>query len=162
MTTQVARDIPTPMGPLTLVASEEALVGAYFDDHRRRPELDGLDRPPVHAVLDAAEAAYAAYLEDPTAVPPVATLAAGTDFERSVWAALSAIPCGETRTYAQVADAIGRPTAVRAVAGAIGRNRLTVLVPCHRVVGADGSLTGYAGGVERKRWLLEHERPFQD
>lgn len=162
MTTEVARDIPTPMGPLTLVATDQALSGAFFADHRRRPALDALDRPATHPILDAAEAAYAAYLEDPAAVPPVATLAAGTDFERSVWEALAAIPCGETRTYAQVADAIGRPTAVRAVAGAIGRNRLTVLVPCHRVVGSDGALTGYAGGVERKRWLLRHEGAFQD
>jgi methylated-DNA-[protein]-cysteine S-methyltransferase len=70
---------------------------------------------------------------------------------------LSRIPAGETRTYAQIAHAIGRPSAVRAVAGAIGANPLTIAVPCHRVVGSDGSLTGYAGGVERKRWLLDHE-----
>ena len=158
----VARDIPTPMGPLTLVATDAALVGAYFVDHRRRPELDSLPRPTAHPVLDQAQAAYAAYLEDPRGVDAVPTVASGTDFERSVWAALMAIPPGETRTYGQIADAIGRPTAVRAVAGAIGRNRLTVLVPCHRVVGADGALTGYAGGVDRKRWLLAHEERFRD
>lgn len=157
-----ARDIDTPMGPLTLVATEQALTGAYFADHRRRPELDGLPRPAAHPVLDAAATAYAAYLADPTAGAAVTMDAGGTEFERQVWAALAAIPSGQTRTYAQIADAIGRPTAVRAVAGAIGRNRLSVLVPCHRVVGSDGSLTGYAGGVERKRWLLEHEQAFQE
>ncbi len=153
-----ARDLDTPMGPLTLVATGAALVGAYFADHRRRPDLDAVPRPDAHPILDAAVRDYAAYLEDPHARPTVPLEGAGTEFERDVWRALARIPCGETRTYAQVAQEIGRPTAVRAVAGAIGRNRLTVLVPCHRVVGADGSLTGYAGGIERKRWLLTHER----
>ena len=81
----------------------------------------------------------------------------GTDFQRSVWKALRAIPAGETRTYGQLAAAIGSPKAVRAVGLANGRNPVGLIVPCHRVIGANGTLTGYAGGLERKRWLLQHE-----
>jgi len=81
----------------------------------------------------------------------------GTDFQRSVWKALRAIPAGETRTYGQLAAAIGSPKAVRAVGLANGRNPVALIVPCHRVIGANGTLTGYAGGLERKRWLLQHE-----
>jgi methylated-DNA-[protein]-cysteine S-methyltransferase len=82
----------------------------------------------------------------------------GTAFQREVWAALREIPAGETRSYSQLANAIGRPSAVRAAGLAIGSNPVGVVVPCHRVVGADGSLTGYAGGLDRKAWLLDHER----
>lgn len=157
------RMVDTPLGPLALVATEAALTGAYFDDHRNRPDLDHLPRPAVHPVLDQAEGEFAAYFSARPASPAtqatfaVPTLAQGTEFEREVWAALLTIGYGQTRTYAQVATGIGRPTATRAIAAAIGRNRLTLAVPCHRVVGANGALTGYAGGLERKQWLLDHE-----
>ena len=82
----------------------------------------------------------------------------GTPFQRSVWRALRAIPCGETRSYGDIARAIGRPSAVRAVGLANGANPIGVVVPCHRVIGAGGALVGYGGGVDRKRWLLAHER----
>jgi methylated-DNA-[protein]-cysteine S-methyltransferase len=82
----------------------------------------------------------------------------GTAFQRTVWAALRAIPPGDTVTYAELARRVGRPGAARAVGSAVARNPVSIVVPCHRVVGSDGSLTGYAGGVERKRWLLAHER----
>jgi methylated-DNA-[protein]-cysteine S-methyltransferase len=82
----------------------------------------------------------------------------GTPFQREVWRALRDIPCGDTVSYAQLAERIGRPAAVRAVGLANGANPVGVVVPCHRVIGSDGSLTGYGGGIERKRWLLEHER----
>jgi methylated-DNA-[protein]-cysteine S-methyltransferase len=81
----------------------------------------------------------------------------GTDFQRTVWKALRAIPAGETRTYGQLAAAIGSPRAVRAAGLANGQNPVAVIVPCHRVIGANGTLTGYAGGLARKRWLLAHE-----
>jgi len=158
MTISLARrDITTPLGALTLVATTRGVAGAYFDDHRRRPDIENFPTDGAEAVLDAAESAYRAYFDGGAAEVNVHGDAAGTDFQRSVWAELSRIPAGETRTYAQIADAIGRPSAVRAVAGAIGANPLTIAVPCHRVVGSDGSLTGYAGGLERKRWLLDHE-----
>lgn len=151
------RAIGTPLGTLTLVATDRGLVGAYFDDHRRRPTLDGLPTDGANAVLDAAARAYREYFDGGATDVTVPADADGTEFQRAVWAQLATIPAGQTRTYTQVAEAIGRPSAVRAVAGAIGANPLTVAVPCHRVVGSDGSLTGYAGGVERKRWLLDHE-----
>lgn len=87
---------------------------------------------------------------------PVAT--GGTEFQRTVWRALRQIPCGETISYAELARRIGRPAAVRAVGLANGSNPISIVVPCHRVIGSDGSLTGYGGGIERKRWLLAHER----
>jgi len=90
---------------------------------------------------------------------PVKT--AGTDFQREVWHALREIPCGTTISYGQLAKQIKRPKAVRAVGLANGSNPIGVIVPCHRVIGSDGSLTGYGGGIERKRWLLEHERKSQ-
>ncbi len=157
MTSLTRRDIATPLGPLTLVADEGRLVGAYFADHRRRPALDEVPER-ASGVLDDAARAFGAYFAGDAADVPGEPSVRGTDFQRQVWAALAAIPAGETRTYGQIADAIGRPTAVRAVAAAIGANPMTIAVPCHRVVGSDGSLTGYAGGVDRKRWLLDHER----
>ncbi|MDN4476904.1 methylated-DNA--[protein]-cysteine S-methyltransferase [Demequina sp. SYSU T00192] len=156
--TLVRRDVATPLGPLTLVAADDGLRGAYFADHRRRPELEALEAPATHPALDRAERAFAAYFAGEAADVPVDAVAPGTPFQREVWEALRDIPAGRTWTYTQVAARIGRPTATRAVAAAIGRNPLTVAVPCHRVVGADGALTGYAGGIERKRWLLAHER----
>lgn len=81
----------------------------------------------------------------------------GTEFQRRVWDRLLAIPCGETRTYGAIACELGDPKALRAVGAANGRNRVSIIVPCHRVIAADGSLWGYGGGLERKRWLLEHE-----
>jgi methylated-DNA-[protein]-cysteine S-methyltransferase len=83
----------------------------------------------------------------------------GTEFQRAVWTALLEIPCGETRSYGELARRVGRPAAVRAVGLANGANPIGVVVPCHRVIGANGTLTGYGGGIERKRWLLAHERP---
>ena len=85
---------------------------------------------------------------------------AGTAFQREVWSALQRIPTGSTASYSDIAVAVGRPAAVRAVGLANARNPIAVVIPCHRVVGRDGSLTGYAGGLERKRWLLEHEGCF--
>ena len=86
------------------------------------------------------------------------TAARGTDFQQAVWAELAAIPAGQTRTYGDVAAALGKPSASRAVGAATGRNPISIIVPCHRLVGATGALTGYAGGLARKRWLLDHER----
>ena len=108
--------------------------------------------------LIRARPALSAYLDgDIGALDAVAVALGGTDFQREVWAALRAIPPGETRAYGALAAALGRPTATRAVAAANGQNPVSLIVPCHRVIGADGSLTGYAWGLARKRWLLEHE-----
>jgi len=109
------------------------------------------------------QTALAAYFAGVEALPDGVPLApAGTAFQRRVWAALQQIPWGETRTYGEIAAAIGAPSAARAVGGACARNPIAIIVPCHRVVGSNGKLTGYAGGIERKRWLLAHEqRPGQ-
>jgi methylated-DNA-[protein]-cysteine S-methyltransferase len=114
--------------------------------------VDGDGRGPVFDKLAAFFAGDVHAIDD----IPVAT--GGTPFQRDVWAALREIPAGETRSYGQLAKAIGRPDAVRAAGLAIGSNPIGLVVPCHRVIGADGSLTGYAGGLERKTWLLDHER----
>ena len=98
------------------------------------------------------------YFAGETGLPPLPIGDHGTPFEKEVWKALTEIPLGETRSYKQIAEALGRPAATRAVARANGKNQIALLLPCHRVIGADGTLTGYAGGLWRKRWLLEHER----
>lgn len=106
----------------------------------------------------AVRSAVGAYFAgDPGALDGLKTATCGTVFQEAVWAALRAIPTGQTRTYGQLAAAIGRPRAVRAAGLANGQNPVAVIVPCHRVIGANGTLTGYAGGLERRRWLLAHE-----
>jgi O-6-methylguanine DNA methyltransferase len=105
-------------------------------------------------VFDKLAAFFAGHVH---AIDDIPVETGGTAFQRDVWAALRAIPAGETRSYGQLAKAIGRPAAVRAAGLAIGSNPIGLVVPCHRVIGADGSLTGYAGGLERKAWLLKHE-----
>ena len=107
---------------------------------------------------EAVRAAVQAYFGgDVRALDAVVVKTGGTAFQRAVWAALRAIPAGQTRSYGQLAVSIGAPKAVRAAGLANGQNPIAVIVPCHRVIGANGTLTGYAGGVERKRWLLRHE-----
>lgn len=149
--------VDSPVGPLTLVASDGVLAGLYMDEQRHRPpeEVFGVPDPSgFEAVAAELEAYFAGELTEFTV--PLAP--DGTPFQRSVWAALREIPYGETVSYGQLADRIGRPKAVRAVGLANGRNPIGIVVPCHRVVGADGSLTGYGGGIERKRFLLDFER----
>jgi methylated-DNA-[protein]-cysteine S-methyltransferase len=146
--------VDSPVGPLTLVADDGLLAGLYLREHRHAPSLDlPLDDRALPALREQLTAYFARDLKEfdvPLAVR-------GTPFQEQVWAALRAIPYGETWSYRQLADAIGRPTAVRAVGLANGRNPVSVVVPCHRVVGADGSLTGYGGGLAAKEWLLAHE-----
>jgi methylated-DNA-[protein]-cysteine S-methyltransferase len=150
-----------PLGRIQLVATDDGLMGVYFREHRHMPafearEVDG------HPVLESAKRELNAYFagalcsfQTPLAA---ARQRSGTAFQHEVWNALLAIPYGHTWSYRELARAIGRPTATRAVGAANGLNPLSVFVPCHRVVGADGSLTGYAGGLACKRWLLNHER----
>jgi methylated-DNA-[protein]-cysteine S-methyltransferase len=147
----------SPLGTLTLAAGGSGLCGVYFPGHQPAPSRAGWqpgDGPRFSAAREWLHAYFAG--EKPRKFPPLTWLG-GTEFQRRVWSALRDIPPGETRTYAAIARAIGAPAAVRAVGAAIGRNPLSILVPCHRVVGSSGALTGFAGGVERKRWLLAHE-----
>jgi len=151
-----SRTIASPLGELTLLASERALVGVYFEGHRPAPRTKAT-RSGASEVLDEVERELGAYFADPSRSFSAELLAQGTELERAVWSELARIPVGTTRTYGEIARALGRPTAARAVGSAVGRNPLSIVVPCHRVVGKDGSLTGFAGGVERKAWLLAHE-----
>ena len=152
--------IDTALGELTLVAEGGTLAGVYFPGHWTRPDRSRFG-PPVAAgapAFAAARAQLAAYLAGERTAFDLDTRLAGDDFQRRVWERLTAIPYGETTTYGEIArDLGGGPELARAVGGAVGRNPLSIVVPCHRVVGKDGSLTGYAGGLERKRRLLELE-----
>lgn len=148
--------VDSPVGPLTLVAEEGALAGLYLHEQRHLPSAGFGDVD--DAVLPAVREQLAAYFARELDRFDVPLATAGTPFQRQVWSALRAVPYGSTCTYGELAAAVGRPTAVRAVGAANGRNPVCIIVPCHRVVGADGSLTGYAGGLERKRQLLDLER----
>ena len=149
--------IDSPYGPLTLVATDGVLSGLYMTNQRHRPpeETFGeLDESPFAEAEEQLEAYFAGELKEFT----LELRMAGTPFQRSVWDGLRRIPYGETRSYGQLADALGNPGASRAVGLANGKNPIGIIVPCHRVIGASGSLTGYGGGLDRKRRLLEFER----
>lgn len=156
--------ISTPLGEVLLVVDAAGAVAALdFEDYEDRM-MRLLARYHGAFVLtsgrapDAVRAAVAAYFKgDLTGLDGLSLKTRGTEFQREVWAALRTIPAGETWTYGRLATAIGRPKAVRAVGLANGQNPVAIIVPCHRVIGANGTLTGYAGGLERKRWLLAHE-----
>ncbi|MGH9373588.1 MAG: methylated-DNA--[protein]-cysteine S-methyltransferase [Vicinamibacterales bacterium] len=156
----------TPLGELLILADGEGRLRAvHWDDHETRlmRQLAGQYGGPAIAIepqvnpggLTTALQAY--FCGDLGAIDRLPVMTAGTPFQRSVWTALREIPCGETISYATLAQRIGRPSAVRAVGLANGANPIGIVVPCHRVVGSNGTLTGYGGGIERKRWLLAHE-----
>ncbi|MFD9908979.1 methylated-DNA--[protein]-cysteine S-methyltransferase [Streptomyces sp. NPDC059063] len=148
--------IDSPYGPLTLVATDGTLSGLYMTEQRHRPADETFgDRDPD--AFGEATAQLAAYFAGELREFDLPLSLDGTPFQRSVWQQLLKIPYGQTRTYGQLADALGNPAASRAVGLANGKNPIGVIVPCHRVVGANGSLTGYGGGLDRKRRLLEFE-----
>jgi methylated-DNA-[protein]-cysteine S-methyltransferase len=149
--------IDSPYGPLTLVATDGTLSGLYMTHQRHRPPEETFGEPddtPFAEVMDELRAYFAGELKEFT----VPLRLDGTPFQCSVWEQLRKIPYGETRTYGALADALGSPKASRAVGLANGKNPVGIIVPCHRVVGADGSLTGYGGGLDRKQRLLEFEQ----
>jgi methylated-DNA-[protein]-cysteine S-methyltransferase len=149
--------IASPLGPLTLAATARGLALAWFD--RQAHRTDEVDAPvnPHHPHLALAAREFDAYWQDARTRFTVPLDPAGTDFQQAVWRVLRGIAPGALSTYGDVARQIGKPEAVRAVGAAIGRNPLGIIVPCHRVVGRDGSLTGYAGGLPRKEELLRRE-----
>ncbi len=147
----------SPVGPLTLVAVDGALAGLIMTEHRHAPPPEtfgAADPGPFAEAVDQLEAYFAG---DRTEFDLDLALA-GTRFQQRVWKELQAIGYGETISYGQLAQRIGQPTAYRAVGLANGRNPVSIIVPCHRVVGSDGSLTGYGGGMERKQFLLALEQ----
>jgi methylated-DNA-[protein]-cysteine S-methyltransferase len=155
----------SPIGTMMLVHDEAgALVALDFEDFQdRMARLLRLRHGRVELSEGAAPAKTRGALDryfagDFAALEAIETRTGGTDFQRAAWEALRAIPPGETRSYGAQAIAIGRPTATRAVGLANGANPVAIVIPCHRVIGAGGALTGYGGGLWRKRWLLDHER----
>jgi methylated-DNA-[protein]-cysteine S-methyltransferase len=156
----------TPVGEFFIVADQEGnLRAAAWTDHegRMRESLrlqygeNGFRAEAARDPNGLTSAISAYFAGELAAIENLPVRTAGTPFQREVWTALREIPCGKTVSYRQIAERIGRPTAVRAVGLANGSNPICVVVPCHRVIGANGSLTGYGGGIERKRWLLDHE-----
>ena len=151
--------LPSPVGELRLAADADGLVGVLFERHAHEPwGAEGWRvTPGDSSVLAAARAQLAAYFAGELTEFDLPLAARGTPFQTRVWTSLRAIPFGETVSYAAIAARLDAPTATRAVGAANGRNPISIVVPCHRVVGADGSLTGFGGGIDRKRWLLHHE-----
>jgi len=159
---------PTPLGRLTLAASATGLAGAWFDDQQHRPPSltagsvaasgAGWLEQPSNTVLQEAARQLGAYFAGKLQNFELPLdLSAGTAFQQAVWQALLALPRGHTCSYGDLSAGIGRPGAVRAAGGAISRNPISIIVPCHRVIGQNGALTGYAGGLTRKRALLQLE-----
>jgi methylated-DNA-[protein]-cysteine S-methyltransferase len=161
--------LASPLGTMLLVWDGEGRVRAldFVDFEERmlrllRVQYGGRSDRPIagRAPADLARPLDAFFAGDLGAIDAIPVATGGSAFQRSVWAALRTIPGGTTTTYGRLASAIGRPSACRAVGAANGANPIAIVVPCHRVVGADDSLTGYGGGLGRKRWLLAHERRF--
>ncbi len=155
--------VPSPIGPVCLAADGAALCALEFGDPEAFASVLRARFGAAVAIREVADPlglasrVRAYFAGDLEALATVPVDGGGTPFQRRVWAALRRIPAGETRSYSALAASLGDPRACRAVGLANGRNPIAIAVPCHRVIGADGSLTGYAGGLERKRWLLDHE-----
>ncbi|MDB5679934.1 methylated-DNA--[protein]-cysteine S-methyltransferase [Sphingomonas bacterium] len=150
---------PSPVGALKLVASDKGLAAILWEnDHEDRVRLGDMTEDREHPVLVETAHQLGEYFAGTRTRFDLPLDFRGTDFQKSVWAALLTIPAGETRSYAQIAQQVGRPTAYRAVGAANGKNPISIIAPCHRVVGSDGSLTGFAGGLDGKKYLLDLEQ----
>jgi AraC family transcriptional regulator of adaptative response/methylated-DNA-[protein]-cysteine methyltransferase len=157
--------IDTPLGAMIACASDDGVCLLEFADRGSLPAelkqisalLDSVIRLGRHDLIDTLSIQLDEYFSGARKQFDIPLLATGTEFQKSVWKMLESIPYGETRSYKQQAELLGKPEAIRAVASANGSNRIAILIPCHRVIGGDGSLTGYAGGLWRKRWLLDLE-----
>jgi len=158
MKSYVSKVIGSPVGPLTLVASRQGLAAILWkDDNPRRVRLGHLVEDGTNSILLETQRQLGEYFAGQRKVFTVKLDLAGTEFQRRVWTALLAIPYGETRSYGQIARQIGNPAAVRAVGAANGRNPVSIIAPCHRVLGSTGKLTGFAGGLDTKARLLALE-----
>lgn len=153
-----ATRFPSPIGDLAITASDSGLTGVWFPGKGpvAAARLDD-ERGPASALLARASEQLAEYFAGTRTTFDLPLDAGGTAFERRVWDALRTIPYGTTLSYSELARRLGDPRATRAVGAANGKNPIPIIVPCHRVIGANGALTGFGGGLDRKRWLLEHE-----
>jgi len=157
--------INSPVGPLFLGANEEGVVFLEFASADKPSREAGLKKKLKdefvegdHPHLTELKKQLSLYFEGKLKKFDLPLKLTGTEFQKKVWSALLDIPFGETRSYAEQAKAIGKPSAVRAVANANGDNLISIVIPCHRVIGSNGSLTGYGGGLDNKKWLLDHEK----
>jgi methylated-DNA-[protein]-cysteine S-methyltransferase len=152
------KEMPSPVGVLKLVASDTALVAILWEnDSPHRVRFKSLIEQTNHPILEKAEAQLQAYFDGKLDRFSLPLDFSGTEFQKKVWNALLTIPFGQTRSYQQIAQQIGHPKAVRAVGAANGKNPISIIAPCHRVIGANGKLTGFAGGLSVKKYLLEIE-----
>jgi methylated-DNA-[protein]-cysteine S-methyltransferase len=149
--------LQSPIGRLMLVSDGAALTGLYMEPSRKTQSTDGWSEDAAAPPLAAALRQLTEYFAGTRREFDLPLRLRGTEFQKRVWQELTEIPYGQTWSYGELAKRIDNPSASRAVGLANGRNPISILVPCHRVIGADGSLTGYGGGLERKRWLLAHE-----
>ncbi len=155
--------VPTPIGPMILLARDGALLLLEFSDAEGRVEREmkarfgDVELVPTTNPFGFSERVKNYFAGDLPAIDSIPTDGGGTDFQRRVWVELRRIPCGVTISYGELATRLGDRNAMRAVGLANGRNPIAVVVPCHRVIGANGSMTGYGGGIARKEWLLRHE-----
>lgn len=148
----------TPFARLLLAGTQDgALVGVYLADHDRAPQIDP-DWVPDDGRLDDARTQLNEYFAGARTSFELETRPQGSEFQRQVWSALQEIPHGETASYGEIAERIGRPQASRAVGAANGQNPISIVIPCHRVIGSNGRLTGYGWGLDNKTWLLDHEQ----
>jgi methylated-DNA-[protein]-cysteine S-methyltransferase len=149
--------LDTPLGPVRVARTATGIAGLWFEGQKHHPGELAAPMQPDDPLLRCAAQALKRYFAGKAAAFDLPLDLHGTPFQRAVWQALMRIPAGRTCSYSEIAQAIGAPQAVRAVGAAVGRNPASLLVPCHRVLGRDGSLTGYAGGVQRKQALLALE-----
>lgn len=155
--------IDTPLGPMLMMVKGGALVLLEFEDTHGERHAGSADVEEVANLCDYADRIRAYFGGDLKAIDAIPTEGAGTPFQKRVWSELRRIPCGETLSYGGLAERLGDKNLMRAVGLANGSNPIAVVVPCHRVIGADGTLTGYGGGLKRKSWLLDHEGvPLRD
>ena len=153
----------SPHGQMLLVASDEALAGVHFEGEKYYPRIEVVwKRDAQHPTLRRAKRELAEYFARERESFDLVLAPQGTNFQRAVWNAICTVPFGETITYGELARRAGSPASVRAAGAATGRNPITILVPCHRIIGSTGSLTGYAGGLHRKRALLALESRTAD
>lgn len=155
------KEMPSPVGILKLVASDKGLMAILWEnDNPNRIPLKSCMENKKHPILEQVETELKAYFNKQLKVFSVPLDFSGTVFQEKVWEALRTIPFGETRSYQQIAHQIGHAKAVRAVGAANGKNPISIIVPCHRVIGANGKLTGFAGGLSTKKYLLDFEKQF--